>query len=146
MRGKIVEVTITTSTSIYASGDQIGVEVELPGACNAGEPSVLRSLTVIDKSKQKADLDILLFDEDPTNAVADNAAADISDAEMADKAIGIVSVATGSYKDLTANSIATISPGLMVRGSTLYALVVCRGTPTYTGTSDLVLKAAFDWG
>lgn len=145
MRGKIVQVTLTTDTSAYASGDQIDVEKAMDGACNAGSPAILRSLTVIDKAKQKSDLDILFFDADPTNAVADQAAADISDAEMADKAIGVVSIAAANYKDLNASSIATVSPGLMVSG-TVYALVVCRGTPTYTGTSDLVLKAAFDWG
>lgn len=146
MLGKIVEVTLTTDTSAYAPGDQIGVEKELTGACNAGDPATLKSVTVIDKAKQKSDLDILIFDADPTNAVADNAAADISDAEMVDKAIGIVSIVAANYKDLANSSIASVLSGMMVKPDTnLYALVICRGTPTYIGPSDLVLKLAFEW-
>jgi hypothetical protein len=144
----IVEVTPVLDTSAYASGDQQGSLMTLTGAVPAqGEGAVLRAVSVVDKAKQSAAFKIVLFDASPTVASADNAAADVSDAEMADKCIGAVSVAAADYVALNANSVATVTTTLPVKavgGSSLYALMVAAGSPTYAANS-LVLRFHFTW-
>lgn len=141
---------VTSNGAIYASGDQIGVVMKLENALQDTKGmAFLRSIIALDKSKQKAAFDVFFFNQAPVNAVADNSAADISDAEMA-KCLGSVSVVAGDYADLANSSLATKSGlGLLLKGETamskdLWILVVSRGTPTYTSVQDLTLKLALE--
>lgn len=151
MRLTVLSATPTVDTSIYASGDHLGSLMTLSAVVdNSTEVACLDSLTIIDKSKQKSALDVLFFSESPTIASSDNAALDITDAEMASKFLGVVSVAAADYKDLSASSVASIrdlrlylKPSNSLLPTTLYALMRSAGTPTYAGTTDLVLKFGF---
>lgn len=143
-----VEVTPTIDTSAYAAGDQLGSLMTLStGIADDAKNMTLLSVAIVDKAKQDAAIDILLFDESPTVSSSDNAALDISDAEMVDKCCGFVEVADSKYSDLNANSVAFVGNiGLnckYVTDGTLYAIMNCQGTPTYTSTSDLVLRFTF---
>lgn len=150
-KSRNVSATPVIQAAAYASGDQLGVLFELQNALDdsSGTGGIL-SLTVIDKAKQKAAIDLLLFSAKPAVASSDNAALDISDAEMADKFIGKVSVAASDYSDLANCSIASLTQVALLLnavkdqnnlgGRSLWAILQCRGTPTYTSTSDLVLK------
>jgi hypothetical protein len=148
MQHHIVEVTPVLDTSAYASGDQLGSLMTLSGAVPAsGAGAILRAVSIVDKAKQSAALKVLLFDASPTIVSVDNAAADISDAELADKCLGAVAVAAADYVALNANSVATVQATLPVKpnaSSTLYALLVSAGSPTYAA-SDLVLRFHFTW-
>jgi hypothetical protein len=143
----VVEATPTVDTNVYASGDRVGTLMTLTGVGEAGAGCRLDKVVIVDKSKQKSALKIYLFNASPTIVSADNAAADISDAEMAAKCVGVVSVVAGDYHDLANNSTADTTYGkpLKAPGATLYALIVSAGTPTYTSTTDLVLKFHFSW-
>jgi hypothetical protein len=146
----VVEVTPTVSTSAYTANDQVGGLMTLDGAApGKGAGTVLNSIVIVDKASQAAEIDLYFFDESPTVASSDNAAADVTDAEMVDKCIGHVTVVAGDYAALAANSTACvrdIALSLKPRASTtLYCLAVTRGTPTYGSTSDLTLKFVFDW-
>lgn len=145
----VVEVTPTLDTSIYASGDRLGSIMTIPNAARAnGFEVVLSDVTIIDKAKQSQAIDILFFDESPTVASADNAAIDITDAEMGDKFLGRVSIATSDYSALANSSEASPASFNKVlkpisSSKDLYALCVCRsGTPTYAADS-LVIKFKF---
>lgn len=156
---KIISVTPTVDTAIYASGDHLGTLMTLTGAVDASLiGAVLQSITVTDKASQSSALDILLFNYTPTIASADNAALNISDSEMATKCIGVVNIPSASYKALSANSVVTVSginlvcqpskagvEGAYTNQTSLYALICSRGTPTYTSTSDLTLKFGFTY-
>jgi hypothetical protein len=147
---KVASVTVDTQAAAYSSGDQIGADLlELTNvALEQDGLAVLESLTVVDKAKQKSALELLFFSSKPTG-VANNAVADISDAEMASKFLGAVSIASGDWKDLNANSYASLrNIGLILKSSSattgrrsVYVLVVAAGTPTYTSTSDLIINA-----
>jgi len=145
-----VEITPTVDTSAYGSGDQIGTVFTITPVSDAGGAhlAVLDTVIVTDKASQSAALDILLFDELPTVASADQAACNVSDAEMADKCIGVISLASASYKALSANSVVMahqLSLSLKPKkDNTLYGLLVSRGTPTYTSASDLTIKFVFE--
>lgn len=145
----VVEVTPTLDTNAYASGDRLGTLMTISGAIRSeGLEAVLSDLVIVDKAKQSQAIDVYFFKAIPTIASADNAAIDISDAEMGEKFIGRVSVATTDYTALAGNSEA--SPASFNRllcaadnTTTLYALAVCRsGTPTYAAGS-LVFKFKF---
>jgi hypothetical protein len=146
---KIVEVTPTLDTNAYASGDRLGSVMTISGAVRrTGLEAFLCDVVVVDKAKQSQSIDILFFKSSPTVASSDNAAIDISDAEMGDKFIGRVSVLTTDYTALANNSEASPAPYNRLlsadEGKTdIYALAVCRsGTPTYAANS-LVFKFKF---
>lgn len=152
-KSKLVTVTPVIQAAAYADGDQLGSLFALVDALDdsSGTGGIL-SLSLVDKSKQKSALDILLFSGKPVVASADNAALDISDAEMAQKFIGKVHVSVSDYTDLANCSIACLTQvALLVNtvkdanngnpsGRDIWCILMCRGTPTYVSTSDLVLK------
>lgn len=147
----VVEVTPTVSNAVaYTANDQVGGLMTLTGAApGKGSGTSLSSIVIVDNASQSAAIDLYFFDASPTVASVDNGAADVSDAEMADKCIGHVVVAASDYKALAGNSTAcvrNIDLSLKPNASQdLYCIAVTRGTPTYTSTTALALKFTFDW-
>lgn len=149
-KSKVDTVTPVLSLTAYSAGDQMGVPMELKQLLdNPGDTIALQTISVLDKAKQKSAIDILFFDVLPVVASSDNAPLDISDAEMAAKYIGKVSILDTSFSDLANNSVGLINNiGLLIQGAgnsaslnfSIWCVLQCRGTPTYTSTSDLVLK------
>lgn len=147
---KIVTVTPTLDTNAYASGDRLGTLQTLTGAlrqvkaANTNNTALLQSITIIDKAVQSIEMDILFFNASPTIASADNAAFDITDAELG-KCIGWVNVAATDYKTVKSggNSVACVkNVGLVLTatsGTDIYAIPIIRGAPTYAA-SDLVFQ------
>jgi hypothetical protein len=100
-KSNIIEITPTISTSIYADLDQLGDVKKLTNALDvSSDTGVVMSVIVIDKAKQNASLDLLLFDEEPTVTSTDNAKLDIPDSEMVDKYLGRISIDTTDYVEL----------------------------------------------
>lgn len=154
LQGKVVSFAPTLDTSAYATGDQMGSLMTISNVCDLSSGAVrILSLTIVDKAKQSVSFDVLFFSSLPTVTSVDNAALDISDAEMAAKCIGSVTVQTTDYKALNANSVATVrgvdlilqpGPASAPTGTNpsqvnLYAILCSRGTPTYAA-SDLQLR------
>jgi hypothetical protein len=76
--GKIIRVTPTLSTDAYADGDVLFDPVELPNAVpSRGGVSLLRSMYIIDKEKQTADIQFSFF-ENSTSLGTVNATANIA--------------------------------------------------------------------
>lgn len=151
---KTIEITPTLDTNAYGTGDQVGPgSTKLTKVC-LGKPghAILESLVITDKAKQSAALDILFFNSEPTVTSVDNAAYDVSDAELAAKAIGHVSVVAADYSILNVNSVATKRALELIlaakkntanpEGDSLWVAIVSRGTPTYASDS-LTLKFNF---
>lgn len=155
----VITVTPTLDTNAYASGDRLGSihtitnafrnlnrdfdPVTATDSANQKKSGkcVLQSITVIDQAKQSQPFTIMFFSSSPTVASADNAAIDISDAEMIAKCIGVVSF-DATYLALAGNSVATkTNIGLILKQSTsaanqhLYAVVVIGGAATYAASS-----------
>jgi hypothetical protein len=152
---RVVSFTPTISTSIYASGDQLGSLVEIPNFVD--EPSgfaKIVSLSICDKAAQSSILQVLFFKDRPTIVSADNAALNISDADMADMCVGHVSVVAADYFALSASSMGCVrNINLVVNsrkgqnnlnGTSLWAIVRCGGTPTYASTTDLVFTVGLE--
>lgn len=148
---KLVEVTPTISTSIYASGDQIGGVMTISNAVRIDNQALLGQsqlvdVTILDSDKQSAAIDIWLFKSTPTLASSDNAAFSITAANMLSAGcLGYVSVGASYSAAAAVSCSSTTNLGKIVESSTtsIYAVAVVRGTPTYTTTTSL--KFAFNF-
>lgn len=144
-KGTLITATPTLDTNAYATGDRLGSLMTLSLATDAtGDIVVLKSLVIVDAAAQSSAMDVLFFSEAPTIASADNAALDITDAEMAAKFLGRIVVASGDWTALAANSVcARNSVDMMLKSiagsQALYCLLQSRGSPTYAASS-LTLK------
>jgi hypothetical protein len=148
----VIEATPTIDTSAYSVGDQLGgVMTFSTVADDTVKSGAILSIAIIDKIGQNSAIDIIFFNKNPTITSVDNAALDISDAEMADKAIAVARIDTSEYVSLNTNSISTIyQVGILLQpkkhhldnhdGKNFYAIMRCNGTPTYTSTTDLTVK------
>lgn len=133
--------TPTISTSAYASGDQLGGKITLTNAARSSIGSgTIQHVTISDLAKQSAPIDVLFFTTDPSNTTfTDNAATDIHDTDIL-TLVGAVSV--NSWFALNDNSVGCAVAGIPFKlstGTSLYAALVVRGTPTYASTSDITL-------
>lgn len=150
---QLVTLIPVTDTSIYADGDQIGLGASEVTNCLRAPwcLATLESVTIIDKAKQKSKLDIHFFSAAPTLANVNNAAPDITDANAIATYLGRIAVLDTDYVDFANQSVASkLALGLVVAGKklntqdkdtkSLYAIVVSRGTPTYTAAADLMIK------
>lgn len=143
-----IQNTPTINTSAYTSGDELGTLQTLTAAARfTGGGGLLRAITVLDKTQaQRSAIDVLFFDRSISVAGNNNPFAP-SDADMVNF-LGLVAIATGDYNTAWAgtptNSVATkiITEGLpfVCAATSLFALAVVRGTPTYTAASDLVFS------
>lgn len=130
----------------YVANDEVGTPVTL-ALPRSGQAALLHSLALVDPDNQKVAADVFLFDELPTGA-GDKNAHDLAASEEG-KYIGHVSLAASDYKGGTACAVATkgalgivVNPkkvDSLLAAEAIYALVVTRGTPTYT-PGQLTLK------
>lgn len=140
---RYVEATPTIDTGAYATGELIGSEaIVLEGAVGGDAGSklvggILQSVVITDLSKQSANLDVIFFDVDPSNTTfTDNSAFDADDADLLN-IIRTVSVtdwkAFNDNSQGQAHNLAT--PFVLDTGNSLWAVLVSRGTPTYSATA-----------
>jgi hypothetical protein len=126
----------TLDTNAYAANDRVGsIMTFTPNIGITAPEFTIQSIALIDGAKQSIEADVLFFNASPTVASADNAAIDISDAEMAAKFVGSTTIYASDYKALANNSAATVrNVGLSLKttaSNSFYAVLVTRGAPTY---------------
>ncbi len=140
----VVSASPTCDTSAYADGDLIGGKLSFSNASRFSAGSaLLQNALLVDKAAQSANIDLILFDADPTGTTfTDQSAFDVADADL-DKIVAVIRF--GSYGDWVTfadNGIAQYTPpgGVPIKlttGTTLYGALVSRGTPTFASSSDL---------
>jgi hypothetical protein len=123
---------VTTATTAYTAGDQVGVVFTIANAARvSGGGGVITGVTLIDQSDIIGAYDLVLFDSSVTLA-ADNAAFAISDADAL-KIVAIVQLA-GAF-DITNNRIAQAYnlavPYLCSGGTSLFGALITRGGHTF---------------
>ncbi len=147
LEGKSTQVAVAVpgvSTSAYSVGDAIGTLITIPEACQDARTAVIMSIVLADESKQDAIIDVIFFNANPSSTViTDNAALDIADADLL-KICGTQKIVAADYSDFADNSVAHPAAKPTVFKSsgatTLYACLLCGGTPTYAATTDLQLS------
>lgn len=135
----VVSATPTLDTVIYASGDSLHTAVlEFASAVRvSGGSGVVDKLVVVDKDLQSAAGELWLFSASVTPAAA-NAAHSISDAD-ADLCVGVIPF--GPYYASALNSVSVakdVRLPFTVAATTLFGILVTRGTPTHTASGLVV--------
>lgn len=148
---KIVTPTITVSTGAYTAGDSIGGKITLEDAMRVNSPhakgtGVLSGLTLLDRSNQKPEMTIFLFESDPSVAtITDNAAFVFSTDDV--NVVGMIIVATADWTTINSKAVAELSNlNIVVKavgGANLYAGLVATGAPDFAATTDLQLRFKF---
>lgn len=138
---RIISATPVIDTNAYATGDQLGSLMTLENVVLDLTGSVtLMDVSLVDKAKQNASIDLLFFKSAPTLTSVDNGAFDISDANLVDIFMGVVKFTSANYSALNVNSVATTGNlGVMLTGGAknIYVHAVIRSTATYASTTDL---------
>ena len=144
----ITATPVLKGSGAYASGQLIGNAAlqfaaarEAPST-NATNPiggsGIIRAVFIADKDKQDANIDVLFFNAALTSALTDQSAFAPSNADLLN-CIGLAQITT--YSALSANGFGQVSglfiPFALTSGITLNAILVSRGTPTYTTASSL---------
>jgi len=123
---------VTTATTAYVAGDQVGTLITLSNAARvSGGGGMIVGATLIDQSDIIGAYDLVIFDSSVTLA-ADNAAFAISDADSL-KIVAIVQLA-GAF-DLTNNRVGQAYnlaiPYVCSGGTSLFAALITRAGHTF---------------
>jgi hypothetical protein len=148
---KIVTPTITVSTGAYTAGDSIGGKITLQDAMrvngiNALGSGILSGITLLDRSNQKPELEIFIFESHPAAAtITDNDAFVFSTDDL--KVIGKVVVATADWTTTDSKAVAEMSNlNIVVKAvgeAHLYAALVATGAPDFVATDDFQARFKF---
>lgn len=137
----VATATPTISTSAYTSGYQMGGILTFANMVRvSGSTAVMMSVQIVDGSKQNAQLSLFLFNASPTITSSDQQAFAMTTANLKSQCIGTVEIAATNYSSLSANSIATVAAIAMpykLAATSLFGVLVSRGTPTYASSSDI---------
>lgn len=144
---RIVQAQPTVDTNAYAAGDLIGA-----AALDFGNPlgserkelaGLIQSVTIIDLAAQAADIDVVFFDENPSNTTFnDNAAFDPADADL-DNVVGVASITDWkSFNDNAVGQVHNLAIPFVLDGiyDKLYGALVSRGTPTFVAATDVTIR------
>lgn len=132
---------LTTATTTYTAGDQMGAQFTITNAANAsGGAGYITGVTLVSAADQIGAVDVVFFDSSVTLA-ADNAAFAISDADAL-KTVAIVQL-NGAY-DIGNNRVAQAYnlaiPFVCSGTANLYAGLITRSNHTFFGAAtDLQL-------
>ena len=123
---------VTTATTAYVAGDQVGVQITVANAARlTGGGGMIVGVTLIDQSDIIGAYDVVFFDSSVTLA-ADNAAFAISDADSL-KIVAIAQLA-GAF-DITNNRVGQAYnlaiPYVCSGGTSLFAALITRAGHTF---------------
>lgn len=135
----------TCDTAAYADADVIGVPMEFRGLIvgDYGAAKV-QYAQLMEQSQQEAQIDLVLFSQEISTGatVTDNAGLDLGDVD-ANSIIGVITFASYVTIDTTyslSNRSNLNMPIQMSESSTVYGVLVSRGTPTFLTTDEIQVK------
>lgn len=138
---RCVSVVPTIDTAAYSTGDVMGSEMEFASILkDSTKAGYITSVTIADAAAQAVDIELVVFDQNPSAFGSDNAAFDPTDTDL--KAIR-ASILFGSsqrfaYNDNSLKQLTGISYAVGGRTSSnirsLYGALVARGA--YDGDAD----------
>lgn len=133
-----------TSGAAYSAGNAVGGLLTFaPMVRRDGGSGILNTAILRDKAGQAGTYDLFLFDAAPS-APTDKTAVALSAADLA-KCIGVLTFAavklgaasTMGVSAITAANLSIKVGGGSGSGSSLFGILVARGTPTYASTTDV---------
>lgn len=144
---KSVTVQPPISTVAYAAGQVIGGVMTLTGALRAAILSgTWMGVQVMEKSIQKAPMDIVIFSQNPTAAnFVDHVAPNWSNEYG--NIVAITNLVAANYSTLSTSSgacLGNLCKKVISTTGNLYAVAICNGTPTYASASHLYFTFYFE--
>jgi hypothetical protein len=135
-----------TSGSAYSAGNTVGGLITFTNAIRAaGLGGSIQSCVFRDTAGQAGTYDLFFFDQTPSGTtVTDKTALAIAVADIP-KIVGTTSFATAIVKGGTPGAITNANMNLRFKpsaGTSLFGILVTRGTPTYTSTTAVTLTCA----
>lgn len=148
---KLIDVPVTVQAAAYATGELVGgasgaLVIAVPGVKYTGR---IRSLVLTDASNQKSALEVHFFNTSLSSTTfTENGAFDIADGD-AESCIGYVALASASYISYADNAVIAVGgldfPYTAATSGNIYAVIVCRGSPTYVAVTDLNMKVGVEY-
>ena len=141
------QVTPTITASAYTAGYVVGGVMSFANAVrtqNAINSGRVRNAAIACKSAQSGEMDLYLFNANPSSSTfTDRAAPAIVAADLAK----LIAKITLAQTDTSLSSTSTFWQALQLEiafqlgsgNTTLYGVLVTRGTPTFGSTSDIVV-------
>lgn len=129
----------TVTAAAYSSGMAVGGKITLP---DLGGPrgSVITDITFIDKAAQAYVYDVLFFDSNLVGTVTDRQAFNLHDSDRAKLLCFVpLSVSCALGTGGLAIRASNIYERLTFTGRNGYAVVVARGTPTFSTVNDVMI-------
>lgn len=144
---KTITVQPPISTVAYAAGQVIGGVMTLTGALRAAVLSgTWMGVQVVEKSVQKAPMDIVIFSQNPTPAnFVDHAVPNWANEYTT--IASITNLTAANYSTLATSSgacLGNLCKKVTSATGNLYAVAICNGTPTYASASHLYFTFYFE--
>lgn len=130
----LIVVTPAIAAAAFSVNDVVGGKLTIAGAVRVpGGKGKITGLKLVDASKQNADLLVFIFKGDLAGTHADNTAEAVTAADWL-KWIGTIKILSTDYEQMANASLVDMAFEMDVKavaGTSLYALIVTKGTPTY---------------
>lgn len=143
----VLETVTVTASSAYAAKNTLGGLITIANAVErAGAAVRVLQAVLYDQAMQSIDADVVLFNANPDGTtIADKTDLDVADADLS-KVAGVLQVTTDAlWKD---NGVAFGNPAnpplVRLSGTSLYAAIVARTTPTFAATTDVALRLVLE--
>ncbi len=139
------ELALTVQAAEYAAADIAGGKLSFTSfgeAAVGGAGGIIESVMITDLAKQSTNKDIVFFDTDPSNSTfTENGAVTVHDTDILN-IIGVAQVTTWvALADSSVGQVLNLNmPFVLSTGTTLFAIMIERGTPTYAGTGDVTIR------
>jgi len=145
-----ISVTPTIDTAVYADGDRLGSVMTFTSAALAsGRGGTIVGARLVDDAGSNFDIELWLFKASPTLVGADNAAFDITDANLATAAfVGVIDFAAANTKTVASSSRVcqgtwlggpVVLPYVTSGSTSLFGVLEARGAYDAVATDDLVV-------
>ena len=139
-----VTVTPTVTVGAYSVGQCVGGLMTFTAAARSGGPGsgLVQSAVISDASGQDSAIDVVLFSANPSNSTfTDHTACAIANADLP-KVIGTIAVSDCHLLGTSAPGVCQAQQQAMPfslgsGNTTIWAVNIARGTPTYTATSNI---------
>ena len=132
----LIVVTPAIAAAAFSANDVVGGKLTIPGAVRVGKGKIT-GLKLVDASKQNADLLVFIFKADLAGTYTDNAAEAVTAADWL-KWVGTIKILSTDYEQMANASLVDLGFEMPIEassGTSLYALIVTTGTPTYGATA-----------
>jgi len=151
MKPYIRTIPITTSaTPDYSIGDCVGTTFKIEPQAFSGQGIKLQTLVATDQSNQGPALRILFFGAQPTGTYTDNAAMDLSAADLTN-IIGQIKISAADWETTDSYKFVSLSSLQLILGANvgnadraIYGTIVADTVWNAAATNDLYLHIGFE--